>query len=78
MKKISLFLILMLGNSLLYAADVYTTYGNTSYGSDGTNYTTYGNTTYGSNGTIANTYGNSTYGSSGKICANYGNTTYCN
>ncbi len=43
-------------------ADSWSTYGNTTYGSDGSSYTRYGNTTYGSDGSSYSNYGNSTYG----------------
>lgn len=52
------------------SSTTYQTYGNTTYGSDGSNYQTYGNTTYGS-------YGYGGYGSS-STCTTYGNSTYCN
>ncbi len=46
-------------------------------------YQTYGNTTYGSDGSTAQTYGNTTYyqppaNQPQVICQTYGNTTYCN
>ncbi len=43
-------------------AESYSTYGNTTYGSDGTSYSQYGNTTYGSDGTSYSQYGNTLYG----------------
>jgi hypothetical protein len=52
----------------LYTPDTtYTTYGNMTWGSDGSSYLTYGNTTYG-------------YGPNGQMnqCSTYGNQTYCN
>ena len=48
----------------------FSTYGNTSYGSDGSMWSTYGNTTYGNWG--------SSFGSGGVTCTSYGNTVYCN
>ena len=48
-------------------AETWSTYGNQTYGSDGTTYSQYGNQTYGS------------YGSGGSFsCSTYGNQTYCN
>ena len=55
----------IIGSGAVLATD-YTTYGNTTYGSDGSTYTTYGNTTYGTKGTSSTT------------CTTYGSTTYCN
>lgn len=53
-----------------------------------TTYQTYGNTTYGSDGSIAQTYGDTTYinpppnftapPQPTTICQTYGNLTYCN
>ena len=43
----------------------------------GNSYSTYGNTTYGSDGTTSSRYGNTIYGSGGGSCSTYGNTTYC-
>lgn len=48
-----------------------------------TTYQTYGNTTYGSDGSTAQIYGNTTYYQPPNyqpqvICQTYGNTTYCN
>ena len=54
-------------------ANTWSTYGNTTYGPNGS-YSTYGNTTYGPNGSYS-TYGNTTYGPSGSY-STYGNTTY--
>jgi hypothetical protein len=46
-----------------------------------TTYQTYGNITYGSDGTVSQTYGETTYvnGPNGQhlICQTYGNVTYC-
>ena len=56
----------------------YNTYGNTTYGNDGSRYNTYGNTTYGNDGSRYNTYGNTTYGNDGSRSTTYGNTTYGN
>jgi hypothetical protein len=56
---------LILGASLATCstfADSWNTYGNTTYGSDGSSYTKYGNTTYGSDGSSYTNYGNSVYG----------------
>ena len=41
-------------------ADIWSTYGNTTYGPNGS-YSTYGNTTYGPNGSMS-CYGNTCYG----------------
>ena len=54
-------------------ADIWSTYGNTTYGPNGI-YSTYGNTTYGPSGSYS-TYGNTTYGPSGTFSC-YGNTCY--
>ena len=54
-------------------ADIWSTYGNTTYGPSGT-YKSYGNTMYGPQGTYK-TYGNTTYGPSGTMKC-YGNTCY--
>lgn len=59
----------------------YSTYGNTTYGPNGTTQQTYGNQTYvqGPNGaptTTYSTYGSQTYGSNGTTYSTHGNTTY--
>lgn len=59
-------------------ADSYTRYGNTVYGSDGSNYTQYGNTVYGNDGSNYTKYGNTVYGNDGSSFTKYGNTTYGN
>ena len=45
-------------------------------------HSTYGNTTYGSDGSISTNYGNMTYSNNadgtGMICAHYGSQTFCN
>ena len=43
-------------------SETYSTYGNTTYGSDGTSYSQYGNTTYGSDGSSYSRYGDTLYG----------------
>ena len=43
-----------------------------------TSYTTFGNTTFGSDGSTYNHIGNSTFGSDGTICTGVGNTVFCN
>ena len=58
------------------AQGTYSTYGNQTYGSDGTTHSTYGNQTYGSDGTTYSTYGNQTYGSDGSSASQYGNQIY--
>ena len=44
------------------SAQTYSTYGNHTYGSDGSTYSTYGNHTYGSDGSTYSRYGNHIYG----------------
>ena len=61
MKLKALFFVLFVIPSLVMAGDVYSIYGNTIYGSDGSTYSTYGNTTYGSDGTVCSQYGNQVY-----------------
>jgi hypothetical protein len=43
-------------------AQSWITYGNHTYGSDGSSYSTYGNHTYGSDGSSYSNYGNTWYG----------------
>ncbi|MDO5090416.1 MAG: hypothetical protein Q4D61_02610 [Cardiobacteriaceae bacterium] len=74
MKKLLFCLNLFISQTVL--AITFTTYGNTTYGSDGSSFTTYGNTTYVNDGTRYTTYGNTTYGSDGSKFTQYGNTTY--
>lgn len=60
---------------------VYAAPGSQNYGKSGT-HSTYGNTTYGSDGSISTNYGNMTYSNNadgtGMICAHYGSQTFCN
>ena len=63
MKKLALALILVLSFGGYASATSYTTFGNTTIGSDGSTY---------------NHIGNSTFGSDGTICTGVGNTVFCN
>ena len=62
----------------LVAGETWSTYGDHTYGSDGTSYSSYGNTDYGSDGTSYSNYGNSSYGSDGSSLHCYGNHCYGN
>jgi hypothetical protein len=60
---------------------VYTAPGNHNVGKSGT-HSTYGNMTFGSDGSTSSTYGNTTYSNSldgtAMICSHYGSQTFCN
>ena len=43
-------------------SESWSTYGNQTYGSDGSSYSQYGNTVYGSDGSTYSKYGNTVYG----------------
>ncbi len=63
MKNLALTLILVLSFAGYASATSYTTFGNTTFGFDGTTY---------------NHIGNSTFGSDGTVCTGIGNTVFCN
>ena len=63
MNKIALALILVLSFGGYASATSYTTFGNTTFGSDGSTYTHIGNSVFGSDETT---------------CTGIGNTVFCN
>jgi hypothetical protein len=59
-------------------AQIYQTFGNTTYGSDGSIAQTLGNTTYFSLPTLPADAPPNSIISNPTMCTTYGNTTYCN